>query len=108
MDRIEFSDWEKLDIRMGTVTAAEKVQGADKLLKLTVDLGAEARQIVSGIAFAYSPEDLVGKQMPVLANLAPRAFRGLESDGMILAASDGPNPVLLHPDKPVPQGAKVK
>ncbi len=108
MEKITFSDWEKLDVRIGTVTAAERVAGADKLLKLTVDLGEEARQIISGIAFAYAPEQLVGKQMPILANLEPKAFRGLASDGMILAASDGPNPVLLHPDKAVPEGARVR
>jgi methionyl-tRNA synthetase len=88
---IVFEDFEKMDIRVGTIVAAEKVQGADKLLKLTVNTGLDTRTIVSGIAKFHSPEDIVGKQICLLVNLAPRKLRGIESQGMILMAenSDG-------------------
>ena len=104
---ITYEDFAKLDIKIGTIVNAEKVEGADKLLKLQVDLGEEKRQVVAGIAEWYSPEDLVGKQVPVLTNLEPRKLRGVESQGMILAAGDR-TAVLLHPDKKVSSGAKVK
>lgn len=88
-DIISYDDFARLDIRIGTITAVEVVEGADKLLKLTVDLGEEEpRQIVSGIReFFKDPQFLVGKQCPFVANLASRVIRGLESQGMILAAS---------------------
>ncbi len=85
---IGYDDFAKLDLRVGTITSAEKVQKADKLLKLSVDLGAEVRTIVSGIALHFSPEEIVGKQVVVVANLAPRKMRGIESQGMILMAED--------------------
>ncbi|HLD78155.1 MAG TPA: methionine--tRNA ligase subunit beta [archaeon] len=108
MERIAFSDWERLDIRIGTVTAAERVSGADKLLKLTVDLGEEARQLVAGIALHCAPEQLVGKQVPLLANMEPKKLRGLESDGMLLVAQDGADLVLLHPERAVQNGARMR
>ncbi|MEL6867371.1 MAG: methionine--tRNA ligase subunit beta [Bacteroidota bacterium] len=86
---ISFEDFSKLDIRTGTITAAEKIKKADKLLKLTVDLGFEVRTVVSGIAKYYSPEDVIGQEVLLLANLAPRKLRGVESQGMILMAEDG-------------------
>ena len=85
---IQYDDFARLDIRTGTITEASKVEKADKLLKLTVDLGFERRTIVSGIAQHYQPEAIIGKQVLVLANLAPRMMRGIESQGMILMAED--------------------
>jgi methionyl-tRNA synthetase len=85
---ITFDDFEKMDIRVGTILTAEKVEKADKLLKLSVDLGFETRTIVSGIAAHFKPEDIIGQQVSVLANLAPRKIRGVESKGMILLAED--------------------
>ena len=105
---ITFNDFAKLDIRIGTIISAEKVEDADKLLKLEIDLGEEKRQVVSGIADWYKPEDLVGKQVPVLMNLEPRTFKGVESQGMILAAEADDSAVLLHPDKDVPAGSKIR
>jgi methionyl-tRNA synthetase len=86
--QIEFDDFSKIDLKVGTILTAEKVEKADKLLKLEVDLGFEKRTIVSGIAMHFKPEDIVGKQVVVVANLAPRKMRGIESQGMILMAED--------------------
>lgn len=85
---IQYDDFAKLDLRIGTIISAEKVEKADKLLKLQVDMGTETRTIVSGIALHFSPEEIVGKQVTVVANLAPRKMRGIESQGMILMAED--------------------
>ena len=86
---IEFDDFSKMDLRIGTIIHAEKVEKADKLLKLEIDLGFEKRTIVSGIAIHFKPEDIIQKQVVVVANLAPRKMRGIESNGMILMAEDG-------------------
>ena len=86
-DDITFDDFTKLDLRVGTVLECEKVPKADKLLKLTVDTGLDTRTVVSGIAEHFAPEDVVGRQVTLLVNLAPRALRGIESHGMILMAS---------------------
>ena len=105
---IAIEDLQKCDIRIGKVLTAERIEGSEKLLKLSVDLGeASPRQILSGIAKAVEPEALVGKLLPVVANLAPRMMMGLESQGMILCADDG-GPVLLHPAKDVVAGSPVK
>ncbi|HCY89892.1 MAG TPA: methionine--tRNA ligase subunit beta, partial [Chitinophagaceae bacterium] len=85
---IVFDDFAKIDLRTGTIVSAEKVEKADKLLKLEVDLGFEKRTIVSGIAQHVNPTEIVGKQVIVVANLAPRKMRGIESNGMILMAED--------------------
>ena len=85
-DEITFDEFMKMDIRVGTITASEKVEKADKLLKLTVDTGIDIRTVVSGIAEHYNPEDIVGQKVSVLLNLAPRKIRGVESQGMILMA----------------------
>lgn len=98
----------KLDIRTGKVVSAEKVENADKLLMLKIDLGTEIRQVVAGIALQYTPEQMVGRDMVILANLEPRMIRGVESNGMILAASVDGAPVILTPEKPVPPGTIVK
>ncbi len=85
---IQFDDFSKIDLKVGTILSAEKVEKADKLLKLEVDLGFEKRTIVSGIALHFKPEEITGKQVVVVANLAPRKMRGIESNGMILMAED--------------------
>ena len=85
---IVFDDFAKIDLKTGIIRTAEKVEKADKLLKLSVDLGFETRTIVSGIALHYAPEDIIGKQVVVVTNLAPRKMRGIESNGMILMAED--------------------
>jgi methionyl-tRNA synthetase len=95
---IVFDDFAKIDLKVGTIVTAEKVEKADKLLKLQVDLGFETRTIVSGIALHFTPEDIVGKQVVVVVNLAPRKMRGIESNGMILMAED--NTGKLHFVKP--------
>jgi len=105
---ISFDDFMKLDIRIGTVTAAEKVQGTDKLIRLEVDLGEETRQVVAGMAQTYTPEDFMGKQVPILVNLEPRKLRGIESQGMILAADVGGKPIMLIPEREVPPGSAVR
>lgn len=105
---IQYDDFAKLDLRVGTISAAEKVEKADKLLKLQVDLGAEVRTIVSGIALHFKPEDIVGKQVVVVANLAPRKMRGIESNGMILMAEDADGKLkFINPDEATGNGAAV-
>jgi len=108
METINFEDFKKLDIRIGKILSAEKVEDSNKLLKLQVDFGQEKRQILAGIAKFYEPEYLVGKECPFAFNLAPKALGGLESQGMILCPSGESGPVLLHPDKEVPPGSVVK
>jgi methionyl-tRNA synthetase len=107
--KIGIEDFAKVEMRVGLVKSAEKVAGADKLLKLMVDVGDEVRQIVAGIATAYQPEELVGRKVVVVANLAPRKLRGVESNGMLLAASTGEGkPVLCTFAEEVPVGARLK
>ncbi len=95
-------------LRTATVTAAEAIPKSSKLLKLTVDLGDETRTVVAGIAKQYAPEDLVGRQVVIVANLEPAKLMGVESQGMVLAADDGGAPILLHPEKTVPNGTRVR
>ena len=105
---IQYDDFAKLELMTGTVTACEKVAKADKLLKLEIDLGTEKRTIVSGIALHYTPEDMVGKQVIVVTNLAPRKMKGIESQGMILTAEDKDGKLqLLRPENPVSPGSSV-
>ncbi|MCR4260880.1 MAG: methionine--tRNA ligase [Candidatus Colwellbacteria bacterium] len=109
MDTIPFEDFKKLDIRIGTIISAEPIEGADKLLRLVINFGSEERQVLAGIAqFVSDPLDLIGKQIPVLINLEPRRMRGLDSNGMILAADADGKPVLLTPEEDVPPGSVVK
>ena len=107
---ISYDDFAKLEIRIGTVMAAELIPDTDKLLKCTIDFGEFGiRTIVSGIAQFRTPEVLIGKQLPYITNLAPRMLRGVQSEGMLLAASPGGEGLaLLHPDIPVPNGTKLK
>jgi len=104
---IVYDDFAKLDLRVGTILQAEKVEKADKLLKLTVDLGAEQRTIVSGIAEHFQPGDIIGRQVVVVANLAPRKMRGIESNGMILMAEDAGRLFFVNPDDAVRPGSGV-
>jgi methionyl-tRNA synthetase len=108
--KIGIEDFAKVEMRVGQVKSAERVAGADKLLQLQVDIGDEVRQIVAGIASAYKPEDLVGRKVVVVTNLQPRKLRGVESNGMIVAASSGPDgsPVLAGFLEDVPVGARLK
>ena len=96
------------ELRTATVTAAEAIPKSSKLLKLTVDLGDETRTVVAGIAKQYAPEDLVGRQVVIVANLEPANLMGVESQGMVLAADDGSVPILLHPETAVPNGTRVR
>ena len=106
---IVFDDFAKIDLRVGKIVAAEKVPKADKLLQLTVDLGFEIRTIVSGIALHFAPEDIVGKQVTVVVNLAPRKMRGIESNGMILMAEDLDGKLhFINPETAINNGASVK
>jgi methionyl-tRNA synthetase len=108
--KITIDDFAKIELRVAQVKVAERVKGADKLLRLEVDLGYEQRQILAGIAKAYDPEKLVGRKIVIVANLAPRKLRGLESNGMLLAASLGEDgtPVLAGFLEDVPVGARLK
>jgi len=105
---ITIDDFAKVDLRVAKVLEAEKVEGADKLLKLKLEMGNEIRQVVSGIAKHYSPEEMVGKYVILVANLKPVKLRGIESQGMILAASDDKALVLAAIDKEIGSGAKVR
>ena len=109
-ETIEFDDFAKVDLRIARITAADHVEGADKLLQLTLDLGElGSRQVFAGIKSAYQPEDLVGKHTVVVANLAPRKMRFGVSEGMVLAAGPGgENIYLLEPHDGATPGMKVK
>lgn len=105
---INIDDFEKVELKVGTILEAEAVEGSEKLIKLQVDLGEEnPRQILSGIRKWYKPESLIGKQVLIVANLEPRMMMGLESQGMICAVGED-KPILLKPFKKVPNGAKVR
>ncbi|HVA94979.1 MAG TPA: methionine--tRNA ligase [Candidatus Dormibacteraeota bacterium] len=108
--KIGIEDFAKVEMRVGLVKSAERVAGADRLLQLQVDIGEEVRQIVAGLALAYKPEDLVGRKVVVVTNLQPRKLRGVESNGMIVAASSGPDglPVLAGFLEDVPVGSRLK
>lgn len=108
-EHITIDDFAKIDIRIGTILEAERVPETDKLIKCIVDLGEEEpRVIVSGIAHLRDPEALVGKQVPYIANLAPRVIKGVESNGMLLAVGEGDSFALLHPDIHVAPGTSGK
>ncbi|HJT74561.1 MAG TPA: methionine--tRNA ligase [Chitinophaga sp.] len=106
---IQYDDFAKLDLRVGTILSAEKVEKADKLLKLQVDIGSEKRTVVSGIAAHFKPEEIIGRQVTLVANLAPRKMRGIESQGMILMAEDAAGKlVFVNPDATVAPGSEVR
>lgn len=107
MSTVKFEEFQRLDLRIGKVVAAERVQRARKLLLLKVDLGGEVRTLVAGLAEHYTPEQLVGKEVVVVANLEPKVVLGLKSEGMLLAAVVDNKPVLIVPESEVPPGTKV-
>jgi methionyl-tRNA synthetase len=107
--KISVDDFAKVELRVGQVKIAERVPKADKLLRLEVDLGTEVRQVVAGIAESYTPESLIGRKVVIVANLAPRKLRGLESNGMIVAASpEGGKAILAGFLEDVPVGTRLK
>jgi len=104
---LDISEFARADLRVAEVLKAEHVEGANKLLKLQIDLGHEKRQIVAGVAEHYSPEKITGMKIIVVTNLKPVVIRGIPSNGMLLAATSGKKLVLLTPDADLPSGAKV-
>ncbi len=106
---ISIDEFAKVELRVGTVLEAEEVAGSEKLMKLKVDLGeVEPRQILAGIKKWYEPSDFIGKQVIVVANLEPRMMMGLESQGMMLAASCDDKPIFLTVSEQVPSGSKIR
>lgn len=114
---ISFEEFQKIELKIARIIEAERVEGSEKLVKLKIDLGPGnpgsiskriIRQIVAGIGKQYNPEGLIGKEIAVVANLEPRTLMGIESQGMLLAADNNGEPVLLLPDKEVPVGSKVR
>lgn len=107
-DTISIDDFSKVDLRVAKIVVAEHVDGSDKLLRLEVDLGDEKRQVFAGIKSAYQPEQLVGKHVVVVANLAPRQMRFGTSEGMVLAAGNGKELFVISPDTGATPGMSVK
>ena len=106
---LSIEEFKRLELRVGVVTAAQDHPNADRLLVLTVDLGEAApRQIVAGIKGSYQAADLIGKQVIVVSNMKPATLRGVESQGMVLAASDGASIILVAPERPIRTGSTVK
>ena len=108
-ENISFEDFAKLDIRVGKIVAAEKVAKTKKLLKLTIDTGIDTRTVVSGIAEYYTPEEVVGKQVSILVNLAPKELKGIMSQGMILMAENADGSLsFVSPDKEIKPGSDIR
>jgi methionyl-tRNA synthetase len=105
---ISIEEFAKVQMRVGQILEAEKVEGSRKLIKMRVDLGSEIRQVVAGIAGAYEPADLVNRKIIVVANLKPTKLMGIISDGMVLAATSGDRPILATFSEDVPNGALLK
>ncbi len=105
---ITIDDFKKVELRVGKVLSAERVLGSEKLLKLSVEVGVEQRQIIAGIGKAYQPEQLIGREIVVVVNLEPRMLLGLESQGMVLAANSESGPVVLIPEKEVASGINIQ
>lgn len=108
MATISHDDFKKLELRVAKVIATERVPNSEKLVKLRVSLGDAERQIIAGVGKVYEPESLIGREIVVVANLEPRMLMGLESQGMLLAATSDGEPVLLMPDREVPPGAEIR
>jgi len=112
---ITFEEFKKIDLRVAKILEAQRVEGSDKLLKLSIDIGEDPltssgqgqRQIIAGIGKKYEPQDLAGREIIIVANLEPRVLMGLESQGMLLAANDD-GPVLLMPEREVPPGSTIQ
>ncbi len=105
---VTFKEFQKLDLRIGKILNCEKIPGAKKLLKCTLDIGTETRETIVGMAEFFTPDELVGKNVVVLVNLEPKKLMGVESRGMILAADLGGKPFLLTVEGDVPTGTKVR
>jgi len=109
MDEIAFSEFQKLDLRIGKVLTAEEVEGSRSLLKLNVDFGSETRQVMAGLKNYYKPDELIGNKYMFILNLERKKMMGLESQAMIFAADDGKgNIVLMKPEKDVEVGSKIR
>jgi methionine--tRNA ligase beta chain len=106
--KITIDEFAKVELRVATIKAVEPHPKADRLLVLKIDLGTEERQLVAGIRAHYTPEELIGKQIVVVTNLQPAVLRGVESQGMLLAASDGEKIIVLSPEKPIAAGSQVR
>ena len=104
---ITYDDFAKIELKVAKILEAERVEGSDKLLKFKADIGSETRQILAGIGKKYNPEDLIGKEIIIVANLEPRALMGFESQGMLLAAGEGETLTLITVDREVPPGASI-
>ena len=104
---ITFNDFEKIDLRVAKITKAECIEGSQKLLRLEIDVGDEKRQLIAGLAKSYEPQNLVGREIVVIANLKPKIIFGFKSQGMLLAADIDGKPILLQPEKDVPPGTKI-
>lgn len=104
---VPFTDFQKLDLRIGKIENVEEVEGMDKLYKLTVDLGGKKRTLLAGLKETHQPYELLGKLIVVIANLEPREIKGIRSEGMLLAAVSGDKPVLLIPEEEVKPGSRV-
>lgn len=104
---LKFEDFAKLEIRIGTIISAERVAKTDRLIKVVVDLGFEQRQVIAGFGHKHNPEDLMGKQVPIVINIEKALIRGEESNGIFVAIDDE-NATLLLPEKPVSNGSKLK
>ena len=105
---ITYDEFKKVELKVGEVKKASRVEGSEKLLKLTVEIGELVpRQVIAGIGKVYEPETLVGKQIVIVANLEPRMIMGLESQGMVLACTDENGPIVLFPERPVIPGAVI-
>jgi len=107
---IEFLDWQKINLRVGQIVKVEEIEGADKLYKLTIDIGDEERIICAGLKKYYSKKELINKKIILFCNLAPRKMRGIESQGMLLAAvnDDESKVVLISPEKDIEVGSRVR
>ena len=105
---ITYSDFEKLDLRVAKIISAEAIEASEKLVKLSLDVGGESRQIVAGIKKYYSPGELVGKYIIIVANLEPRKLMGEESRGMLLAAGDNEHFALITPEREINSGTQVR
>ena len=105
---ISFDEFQKMDLRIGKIKTAERIEGSDRLIKLRVDVGNESRQIVAGISESYSVVDLINKNIVVLMNLEPKILKGVKSDGMLLAADVDGSPVLLTTERDVPSGIRIR
>lgn len=104
---LKFEDFAKLEMRMGTVVEAERVAGSDRLIKVIVDVGNEKRQVVAGFGHKHTPEELIGKQVPIVLNIEPVMIRGVKSNGIFMALDDE-DATLLVPQNNIPNGSKLK